>query len=403
MRRRTTILATILAVCTLCACGEEQGAGSAPAERSSAPVGAQLLDMPFAETFRVYERDGYRIVDLKAPVVSWGGDAKGADLKARVVLVPKTIDPPDLTGDLENAVIVRTPVERVAVNYGFLEAILTALDVEDRLVAVGGVKSYNDDIRARARSGDVAQVGYGWHAPPSIDTLVGARPDIFLTVLGDLGHAEHYERIKGLGVPVVPIFLEAETTYMGPVDYVRLFGMFVGREDEANAYADMVAENVAALKARVADRPKKQVMSAWFAGSGRWMVTVRNAQNQLLSDAGGVNPMALQDDIRLDDFTRIGSETLLERARDVDCWIIRDTHSQAFTDKAFLQNFKAWREGCLFASDGSTKPEADAFDYYETGPVRPDYVLRDLVRMLHPDMSNEPFKYIQPDDETPKP
>lgn len=403
MRNFATIPAVFLVLFSLCACGGEEAQNSGAVERSSAPAGAKRVDMPFANTFKVYERDGYRIVDLKAPVVSWGGDAKGADQEERVVLVPKTIDPPELTGDLENAVIVRTPVERVAVNYGFLEAILTTLNAEDRLVAVGGVKSYNDDIRVRARSGDLAQVGYGWHVPPAIDTLVGTQPDVFFTVLGDLGHAEHYERIKGLGVPIVPVFLEAETTYMGPVDYVRLMGMFIGKEDEANAYADMVAANVDDLKARVADKPKKQVMSAWFAGSGRWMVTVRNAENQLLTDAGAVNPMAEEDDIRLDDFTRIGSETLLERARDVDCWIIRDTHSQAFTDTSFLQHFKAWREGCLFASDGSTKADADAFDYYETGPIRPDYVLRDLVRMLHPDVSSEPFKYIQPDRETPQP
>lgn len=396
-------IAIVLALVSIGACGEQYGADHAPVGSPSAPARAQIVDMPFAKTFKVYERDGYRIIDLKAPIVSWGGDAKGADQTARVVLVPKDAEPPAMTGDLQSAVLVRTPVERIAVNYGFLEAILTTLNVEGRLVAIGGVKSYNDEIRARARSGDVAQVGYGWHAPPAIDTLIGARPDVFFTVLGDLGHAEHYERIKSLGVPVVPIFLEAETTYMGPVDYVRLLAMFVDKEDAANVYADMVANNVDALKARVADKPKKQVMSAWFAGGGRWMVTVRNAENQLLSDAGGVNPMALQDDIRLDDFMRTGSETLLARARNVDCWIIRDTHSQAFTDEDFLQNFKAWREGCLFASDGSTKAEADAFDYYETGPLRPDYVLRDLVRMLHPDASSAPFKYIQPDNETPRP
>ena len=106
--------------------------------------------MDHAQTFQVRERDGYRIVDLKAPVVSWGGGAQGGDQTARVVLVPKELEPPALAGDLTDAVVVRTPVERIAANYGFLEAILTALEIEDRLVAVGGVKSYNDDIRARA-------------------------------------------------------------------------------------------------------------------------------------------------------------------------------------------------------------------------------------------------------------
>ena len=391
-----------LAFVSLSACEADPGSDRAPAGGPSAPAGATALEMAHAETFKVYERDGYRIVDFKAPVVSWGGDAKGVDQTARVVLVPKDAQPPALTGDLEDAVLVRTPVQRIAVNYGFLEAIVTTLGVDDRLVAVGGVKSYNDDIRARTRSDGLAQIGYGWHAPPMIDPLLGAEPDVFFMVLGDLGHAEHYERIKSLGVPVVPVFLEAETTYMGPVDYVRLIGMFVGREREAEAFASMVAANVSDLKSKVSDRPRKNVLSAWYAGSGRWMVTVRNAENQLLEDAGGTNLMARDDDIRLDDFMRVGSERLLEDARDIDCWIIRDSHSQAFTDTGYLENFKAWRQGCLFASDASSKTEADAFDIYETGPIRPDLILRDLIRMLHPELIDAPFVYIQPDEETPR-
>ncbi|MEO1081074.1 MAG: ABC transporter substrate-binding protein [Pseudomonadota bacterium] len=395
----------VMALLTATACTSDHESGVAEAvsvETTTAQTEKTAVPMPFARTFTVHQRGDYRIIDLKAPVVSWGGGAKGADQSARVVLVPRDAEPPALTGDLDGAVMVRTPVERIAVNYGFLEAILSTLGIEDRLVAVGGVKSYKDSIREKARDGSLAQIGYGWHSPPMIDPLLGARPDVFFMVLGDLGHAEHYDRIKDLGVPVVPIFLEEETSYMGPVDYVRLLGMFTGREAEAEIYAQGVTERVNNLKARVAGRPKKSVISAWFAGGGRWMVTVRNAENELLSDAGGVNPMALPDDMRLDDFTRLGSEKLLADAREVDCWIIRDSHSQAFDDTGFLQHFKAWRDGCLFASDGSNKPEADAFDIYETGPIRPDLLLNDLVGMLHPDLHDGDFTYVQPDRETPR-
>ena len=201
---------------------------------------------------------------------------------------------------------------------------------------------------------------------------------------------------------MVPIFLEAETSYMGPLDYVRLVGMITGRDAEAEAFVSAVADRVTALKALVADRAPRSVISAWFAGGGRWMVTVRNAENQLLVDAGGVNPMALPDDTRLDDFMRLGSEKLLEQARDIDCWIIRDSHSRPFEDTDYLQHFKAWREGCLFASDGSNKPEADAFDIYETGMIRPDLLLHDLIGMLHPELHTGEYTYIQPDQETPR-
>ena len=398
---RTLIMVT--ALLWIAACSNESSESATDIAQSEAPNNATLLEMKHAETFKVYERDGYRIVDLRAPLVSWGGSAQGADHSARIVLVPKTLEAPPLTGDLEDAVVVRTPVERIAVNNGAMEAIIVALEVEDRLVAVGGVKSYDDSIRARSRSGELAQVGYGWASPPNIDPLLDSDPDIFLMVLEDLGHAEHYERIKDLGVPVVPVFLEAEASYMGPVDYVRLIGMMSGREAEADAFVSMVAENIRNLRSLVADRPPRTVLDAWYDGSGRWMATVRNAKNALLEDAGGINPMAQADDVRLDDFVRVGTEELLQNGRDVDCWIIRDSHSVAFDDVAVLENFKSWREGCLFASDGMTKPEADAFDLYQTGPIRPDVILGDMVRMLHPDVRREPFVYYRPDTQTVRP
>ncbi len=399
------MLRALLLMCTgalLAACGAETG-GNEAALAEGPPRGADRVEMAYAETFKLYARDDYHILDLSAPVVSWGGDAKGADQSARVVIVPREVDPPQLTGDLEGAVLVRTPVERIAVNYGYLEAMLSALGIDDRLVAVGGVKSYNDAIRARARSGEIAQIGYGWHAPPSIDTLIGSQPDVLFMVLGDLGHAEFYERIKSLGVPVVPVFVEVEPDYMAPVDYVRLVGLFTGRETEAEAFAEGVEANVARLRDSVTDREPRPVLSAWYGGSGRWMVTVRNAQNQLLQDAGGVNPLALDDDMRLDDFMRMSSERLLDRAREVDCWIIRDSHSAPFEDTSYLEKFRAWREGCLFASDGALKPEADAFDIYETGLIRPDILLADTIGMLFPDLAPASFTYIQPDTRTPRP
>lgn len=396
-------LMMVTALLWIAACSNESSESATDIAQSEAPKDATLLEMKHAETFEVYERDGYRIVDLRAPLVSWGGSAQGADHRARIVLVPKTLEAPPLTGDLDDAVVVRTPVERIAVNNGTLEAIIVALEVVDRLVAVGGVKSYFDSIRERSRSGELAQVGYGWNTPPNIGPLLDSDPDLFLMVLGDLGHAEHYERIKDIGVPVVPVFLDAEASYMGPVDYVRLIGMMSGREAEADAFVSMVAENVRDLRSLVADRPPRTVLSAWYDGSGRWMATVRNRENALLKDAGGINPMAEPDDVRLDDFVRVGTEVLLQEARDVDCWIIRDPHSVAFDDVAVLENFKSWREGCLFASDGMTKPEADAFDIYETGPIRPDLILGDMVRMLHPDVRHEPFVYYRPDTLTVRP
>lgn len=382
---------SLFCVMLLAACGKP----SAPP--SDSIEGGTAIPMAHAKTFSVVERDGYRIVDMQANLVSWGGGASGPEQKLRLLLVPKGMAVPKLEGDLSNAVLIRTPVERIAVNYGSMEAILTALGIDDRLVAVGGLKSYNDSIRERVKAGKIVQVGYGWHSPPNLDVLVASKPDLFIMSLADLSHVQAMERARSLGIAVMPAFIDNEPHYMGSVDYVRLVGMLTGREREAEAYVKMVAANVDDIRSRVAKLPKKQVIYSWYSGGDKWMATVQGGDGRLLVDAGATNPLSIPDDQNKDNFQTISSETMLKKARDADCWVWRDTHSKPYPQKDFLAQFKAVQQGCTFAADGLTKADVDAFDYYERAAIRPDLELRDLAMMLHPELRDKPFTYIRPD------
>ncbi|RXZ64334.1 ABC transporter substrate-binding protein [Pelagerythrobacter rhizovicinus] len=382
----------------MASCGSGAPAPDAPQQAFE----GREVPMAAAKTFRVVERDGYRVVDLKASVISWGGNAVGEEQFQRLVLVPRGEAVPALTGELEGATLIRTPVMRIASNTGYHEAMTKVLGINDRLVAVGGVKSYDDGLRARVRSGEVRQIGYGWHSPPELDALIAAEPDVLLMSMGDMKNVGAKPRIEALGIPVVPIFVDNEPDYMGRVDYVRLIGMLTGKEAEADAFVAMVARNVEALKKAAASQPTRSVISAWYGGGDRWNPTIRNADAKLLRDANGKNPFEEPDDPRKDSFNRISTEALIARGTEANCWILRDSHSAPFSDLTTLRRFKAYREGCLFASDGMQKPEADAFDLYEMAVIRPDLVLGDLVRMLHPALRDQPFRYIRPDTQVPR-
>jgi iron complex transport system substrate-binding protein len=376
-------------------------ASCGPTDQQPAPEseieGGQALVLPHARTFSISARDGYHIVDMRSALPTWGGAAQGPEQHARLVLVPRGSATPELTGDLAGAQIVRTPVMRIATNYGSMEAALTALGIDDRLVAVGGLKSYNDSIRERTRSGSIRQIGYGWHSPPNLDTLVASRPDVLLMAMASLEHTQQMERIRAMGIPVLPVFIDNEPHYMGSVDYMTLLGLLTGREQQAASHITMVAANVARIRERLRGVEPVTVMSAWYNGGDRWMGTVRGGDAMLLRDAGGRNLLAEAEDPRRDNYQRISTETLLQRGREAACWIWRDTHSQLPPDPALLRQFRAVREGCLFASDGMTKPQHDAFDYYERAAIRPDLELADMARMLHPRLFTADWTYIRPD------
>ncbi|CAA0080734.1 Uncharacterised protein [Zhongshania aliphaticivorans] len=372
-----------------------------PAVDTAADTGnnnAVAMNLNFAKTFSAVQQDGMWIIDLKASIATWGSEATGPEQRARILLVPKDRPVPTMEGEFADAQLIRIPVERIAVNLAPFEAMLTALEEDNRLVAVGGPKSYNDSIRKRVLAGEIAQIGYGWHIPPILDALLAAEPDLLLMAMGDLSHSSQMARIRDLGVPVLPMFINSEPHYMGKVEYIRLLGLLTGQDQAAEQFVAMVAEKVDALKTAAAAQASKNVISAWYSGSGRWMATVRNSEAALLRDANGQNLLAEPDDPRRDEFQKLATEQLIIRGADADCAILRDSHSQVFRDRKTLEQFRAFRNGCVFAIDGMNKLQADAYDYYEGAVIRPDRVLRDLVHMLHPQLRDDTsFMYIQPD------
>ncbi len=387
---RTPPMAGALLV-ALAACG-----GGAPGDPG--PVAGEAFEVPHAETFRVVERDGYRIVDVEASVVTWGGSAGGPPQRARLVLVPRSQEPPPLTGDLAGASLIRTPVQRIAVNDQPHEAMLRALGVEDRIVAVGGHNSYDDGLRGKARSGQIQQIGYGWHMPPTLDALVAARPEVLVARMADLTHTQHMERVETLGIPVVPTFIDAEPHYLGRVAWVVLMGLLTGKEAEAEAFVEKVARGVDRLKAIAAEQPRRSVLWAWYRSAGnRWAVTQRNADAALIRDANAELVLGAEDDPELDTFSDLSTERLLRDATDADCWMIRDPLSSVFDDRAVLQRFKAYQEDCLFWEPGKRHPTADSWELWEMGSIRPDWHLADIVKMVHPQLRDGAWRYLAPE------
>jgi len=386
---RRSVLAGFIGGSILSAC---DGSG---AEQHLTDPAAEPVPLKYAKTFKVWRRDGYHIVDIRGTIVGWGEAAKGEEQRARLVLVPRTLSPPKLSGDLAGATLIRTPLERIAVNYNGHEAMLHALGLAHLLVAVGGTFSYDDGVYNRVRSGELMQVGYGWHSPPMMEAVIGSRPDAFIMALADITHADAIPRIQALGVPVIPTFVDAEPHYLGRTEYVRLIGLLTAHEREAEAFVAGVEAETERLKAAATALPQKSMLWAWNMSGDKWAVTNRNADAQLIRDANLELVMSRSDDPQRDVFDWVSTEALLREGTQADCWVMRDTISRPFENVAVLEQFKAWREDCVFAANGQSKPERNAYEIYEDGVIRPDFLLGDLIKAAYPQVRPEPFRYLR--------
>ena len=345
--------------------------------------------------FSVERRDRLTLVRVRADQYT---DSKtdGDRSSATLALVPHDAPLPELTGEFSSAIVVRTPVERIAVASGADEAYLRELGAQDRLVAVGGAQSFDDEIRARVRSGEIKQIGYSWHSSPALDVALAANPDVLVINLYNLEHAPALARANDLGLPTIPHFFNAEGTYLGRAEWIKLFGLLLGKAEEAQRRFAAIESRVDELRSLVAGRRQPHVLWAYYLGGDQWSATVRNASGQLLEHAGAVNVLADAHD-PLQNFSRqVSTEELLSRGLDAEIWLAGDAFSAPMPSAAYLEEIAAWRDERLWSNDVRYKPEVNSTDWYETAWVRPDIVLADLVAMVHPGLiDHEPF-FLRP-------
>jgi ABC-type Fe3+-hydroxamate transport system substrate-binding protein len=364
------------------------------ADAAAVADAGQPIPLRYAQYLTLERRDGVVVARLKGPMANDQGTAQ--EWSATIVLVPAEGPVPELRGDLRDATVIRTPVQRIAANAASDEAFLGQLGVKDRLVAVGGLASYDDDIRRKAKAGEIGQVGYNWHSPPNLDVLLATKPDVFLMRLSDPAHTPVLKRAQALGLAVLPTLAEEEQSYLARAEWIRLYGILTGTEARAEQIFAEVEARVSELKAKVADRPKTKALWAYPNGADRWIATVRGAEASYITDAGGINLMARAEDPNQYSTEIISTETILPFGDQAEVWLIGDIHAVPPRNPAIERGFRAWREQRLFGNTGRTAADENAYDWYQTALVRPDWVLSDFVKALHPDLVDEPYRFLKP-------
>lgn len=360
---------------------------------TTADVG-RPIPLRHARYLTLERREGVVVARLKGPMANEQGATQ--EWSATIVLAPANGPMPELRGDLRDATVIRTPVQRIAANAGSDEAFLGQLGVKDRLVAVGGVASYDDDIRRKAKAGEIGQVGYNWHSPPNLDVLLATRPDVFLMRLSDPAHTPVLKRAQALGLAVLPTLAEEEQSYLARAEWILLYGILTGTEAHAEQLFAEVEARVSELKAQVAGRPKTRVLWAYPNGADRWIATVRGAEASYITDAGGINLMARAEDPNQYPTETVSTEAILPFGDQADVWLIGDIHAVPPRNPAIERGFRAWHEQRLVGNTGRTVAAENAYDWYQTALVRPDWVLSDFVKALHPDLVDEPFRFLKP-------
>jgi iron complex transport system substrate-binding protein len=174
---------------------------------------------------------------------------------------------------------------------------------------------------------------------------------------------------------------------LGRAEWIKFLAAFFNKEAEAErVFQDIVSKyNLLAEKVKsVPYRPtvfcNAPIRGSWHVPGGGGYVA------KFIQDAGG---KYLWDDDKSTGVMTVATEAVIERARDADFWIgvimpVKSMEELRSIDERF-SIVNAFKKGNVFNNDAKVN-SAGGNDFWETGVARPDLVLADFIKILHPDL-----------------
>jgi iron complex transport system substrate-binding protein len=184
-----------------------------------------------------------------------------------------------------------------------------------------------------------------------------------------------------------------EETALGKAEWIKFFGALYGKQKRANKiFSTIETDYLKTLEiAKLAKTTPTILAGDMF--EDRWYLPKGTSWgSQLLKQANG---NYLWHETKGTGSLSLSFETVYEKAATANIWITSGQFSslkEMSDSNPHYKKFNAFRNKNVY-SFSRKKGETGGILYYELAPNRPDIVLKDIVKILHPELlpSYEPF------------
>ena len=344
--------------------------------------GADTIHFEYASNIKVLKNKDFTQVELRNP---WD------TLKTLQTYILVNKNKP-VTNNLPKGTVIKTPLRRSVVYSSVHCALLDELDAIESISGVCDLEYINHNrIKELCNNGHIADCGSSMN--PDIEKIIDLNADAVL--LSPFENSGGYGRIESIGIPIIECADYMETSPLGRAEWIKFYGMLMGKEKEADSLFNNIEEQYQTLKAKTQNvkyRPtvisELKYSSAWYVPGGQ------STMARLINDAGANYIFSYT---KGSGSIPLSFETVLDKGQKADFWLIKynqntdKTYSELENDYSPYKNFDAWKNKRIFGCNTSY------VNYYEETPFHPESLLRDLIIVFHPElMNNEATKYFTP-------
>ena len=328
----------------------------------------------YAKGFDIAYRDGYKVITVKN---IWPGSEK----EFRYALVKKG-HPLEMPESFDE--IITIPINEIVVTSTTHIPSLEMLEVDTTLVGFPSLDYISSQkTRKRIDQGLIKELGK--NEDLNTESLLDLNPDVIVGFAID-NHDKTLNTIKKTGIPLVYNGDWTESSPLAKAEWIKFFAAFYDKDTLANRlFSNIENEYLNAKKIAFNAKSKPTVLSGamykdiWYLPQGNsWAA-------QFIADANGDY---LWKETKGTGSHSLSLESVLEKAEHAEIWIGPSYYTNLVQLKkahAVYQYFDSFKNKKVYSFTNKVG-ETGGLIYFELAPNRPDIVLKDIIKILHPEL-----------------
>ena len=338
-------------------------------------------EIKYAKGLEIYHHKGYSILMITHP---WP-DAKTS---FTYILQEKNGIIPD---SLEQYPRISVPIQSIVVTSTTHIPALELLGVENTLIGFPNTDFISSSkTRTRIDSGKVKEVGTNETLNPEI--LIDMAPDVIVS-FGLNNSNPTLDNLQKSGLKVLLNGDWNEQSPLGKAEWIKFFGALYSLDAKAKTIFTSIEkeyQTTLALAKKATYKPTvlsgAMYQDQWFVPQGEsWMALFlkESQSNYLWANTTGTGSLTLP------------FETILEKAQTAEFWIAPGDFSslkEMNNSNPHYAKFEAFKNKKVY-SYALHKGAKGGILFFEWSSTRPDWVLKDLIAIFHPELlpSHRPY------------
>lgn len=324
--------------------------------------------------FELYDYEGFKLLKVK-------NSSPESNKTETYVLHQEGFQIPD---SIKTHTSIVVPIKNIIVTSTTHIPSLEMLGTTETLIGFPGLDYISSEtVRTKIDKGQIKEVGQN----ESINTeiVIELNPDVLVSFAINESN-QTLENLKQAGIKVLLNGDWNEKNPLGKAEWIKFFGALYDKDQEAKEIFERIkSEYQLAKELALTATQKPSVLTGnifedvWYLPKGdSWSaVFLEDANTEYFwKDTSGTGSLAFS------------FEQVFDTAQNADFWIgagIYTSLDEMKKANPHYKEFKAFQEGKVY-SFSMKKGVTGGAIYYELAPNRPDLVLKDIIKITHPEL-----------------